>query len=269
MAIDEKHAQLEALFREMESVVVAYSGGGDSALVAKVARDVLGPRALAVSAVSPSYPAEELEGARRVAAEIGIAHELVESHELDNPSYATNPLNRCYFCKTELYDLLGPLARARGFRFVVDGTNCDDLQDWRPGLQAKQEHGVRSPLVEAGYRKADVRALAKAIGLSTWDKPAAACLSSRVPYGEAITPERLKRIDEAEALLHREGYRHVRVRDHGVLARIELPPEQLAAFIASDRRETIVEGLRKLGYAFVTVDLRGYRPGSFNEAQQR
>lgn len=268
MAVDAKHAQLEEIFRGLGSVVVAYSGGCDSALVAKVAHDLLAPRALAVSAVSPSYPKEELEAARRVAAEIGIPHELIESHELENPNYATNPLNRCYFCKAELFTLLRPIAAARGYDAVVDGTNCDDLGDYRPGLQAKQEQGIRSPLVEAGYAKADVRALAKALGLSTWDKPAAACLSSRVPYGEPITVERLARIDAAEALLHREGYRQVRVRDHGTLARIELPAEELSAFTGSPRREEICEALRALGYTYVTVDLRGYRRGSFNEVRR-
>jgi uncharacterized protein len=261
----DKLNRLQALFAEMEKALIAYSGGIDSTLVAKVAWDVLGDRALAVTAVSPSLLPEDLEDARVQAAEIGIAHECVQTHELENPNYAANPVNRCYFCKSELHDTLKPLALERGYPYVVDGVNADDLQDYRPGIQAAKERGARSPLAEVGLTKTEVRQLAKHLGLACWDKPAQPCLSSRFPYGEEITIAKLQRVGRAEAYLRRMGLRTYRVRSEGDTARIELPAEQIKEFVLTTDLATLVEAFQAIGFIYVTLDLEGFRSGKLNQ----
>lgn len=264
MSID-KLEPLKRLFAEMERALIAYSGGIDSTLVAKVAYEVLGARALAITAVSPSLLPEDLEDARVQAAEIGIAHELVQTHEMDNPNYTANPVNRCYFCKSELHDTLKPLALERGYPYVVDGVNADDLSDYRPGIQAAKERGARSPLAELGVTKAEVRELAKHLGLACWDKPAQPCLSSRFPYGEEITIAKLQRVGRAEASLRRMGFSTFRVRSEGDTARIELPAEQLKEFVLTTDLPTLVATFQSFGFLYVTLDLEGFRSGKLNQ----
>jgi uncharacterized protein len=255
---------LQQFFIEMDQVLVAYSGGVDSALVAKVAYDVLGERALAVTAVSPSLLPEDLEDAQLQAEWIGIRHELIETEEMANPNYTANPVNRCYFCKSELHDRLKPLARSKGFPYVVDGVNADDLRDYRPGIQAARERGARSPLAELGMTKAEVRQLSQELGLPWWDKPAQPCLSSRFPYGETITAEKLQRVGRAEMYLRRRGYQTLRVRSSDNVARIELPPEQIQAFVAQTDLPALAADFRALGFTTVTLDLEGYQSGKLN-----
>lgn len=264
----DKLTQLNALFAEMERALIAYSGGIDSTLIAKVAFDALGDRALAITAVSPSLLPEDLEDARVQAAEIGIAHELVQTHEMENPNYTANPINRCYFCKSELHDTLKPLALERGYPYVVDGVNADDLSDYRPGIQAAKERGARSPLAEVGLSKAEVRELARHLELSCWDKPAQPCLSSRFPYGEEITVAKLQRVGRAEAYLRRMGLKTFRVRSEGDTARIELPPEQLKEFVLTTDLPTLVSALQSFGFLYVTLDLEGFRSGKLNQVLQ-
>lgn len=261
----EKFEQLQRLFAGMDRALVAYSGGIDSTLVAKIAFDALGDRALAVTAVSASLLPEDLEDAGLQAVEIGIAHELVHTHELDNPHYAANPINRCYFCKSELHDTLKPLAQERGYPYVVDGVNGDDLGDYRPGIQAAQERGARSPLAEVGLSKWEVRELARSLGLSTWDKPAQPCLSSRFPYGELITPEKLHRVGRAEVYLRQLGQRTLRVRSEGDTARIELPQGAIAEFTQTTDLAALVEAFQSYGFTYVTLDLEGFRSGKLNQ----
>ena len=249
----------------MERALIAYSGGIDSTLVAKVAYDVLGDRALGVTAVSPSLLPEELEDAKIQAATIGISHELVNTNEMDNPNYTSNPVNRCYFCKSELHDTLKPLALKRDYPYVVDGLNADDLQDYRPGIQAAKERGARSPLAEVGITKLEVRQLSQGLGLPWWDKPAQPCLSSRFPYGEEITIEKLQRVGRAEIYLRNLGYHNLRVRSQGDTARIELAPEKIKEFVATTDLDKLVAKLQELGFIYVTLDLEGYRSGKLNQ----
>lgn len=257
--------QLQSLFSEMERTLIAYSGGIDSTLVAKIAYDVLGDRALAVTAVSPSLLPEDLEAAKEQAQTIGIAHRLVETHEMDNPEYTANPVNRCYFCKSELYDTLKPLAQEWGYPYMVDGVNADDLQDYRPGIQAAKERGTRSPLAEVGLSKLEVRQLARTLGLPWWDKPAQPCLSSRFPYGETITPEKLQRVGQAERYLRKLGYQTLRVRSQGDTARIELPTEQIQTFVTEIDLSALVQTFQTYGFTYVTLDLEGFRSGKLNQ----
>ncbi|BAU66304.1 ExsB family protein [Stanieria sp. NIES-3757] len=263
--IQAKLTQLTSLFQEMERALIAYSGGVDSTLVAKVAYDVLGDRALAITAVSPSLLPEELEEASIQAAVIGIKHELVETQEMDNPNYTSNPTNRCYFCKSELHDTLKPLAIARGYPYVVDGVNADDLQDYRPGIQAAKERGARSPLAELGITKMEVREISRHLGLTWWDKPAQPCLSSRFPYGEEITVAKLQRVGRAEIYLRQLGYQNLRVRSFGDTAKIELPSEQIQEFILKVNLPELVSKFKELGFLYVTLDLEGYRSGKLNQ----
>lgn len=263
--VTEKLAALRSLFAEMDRALVAYSGGIDSTLVAKVAWDVLGDRALAVTAESPSLMPEDLEDAKVQAAEIGIPHEIVLTHELDNPNYASNPVNRCYFCKSELHDTLKPLARDRGYPYVVDGVNADDLGDYRPGIQAAKERGARSPLAEVGISKLEVREISKRLGLPWWDKPSQPCLSSRFPYGETITPEKLRRVAQGERYLRNLGYRTLRVRSAGDTARIELPAEEISRFAQATDLPALVAAFQAAGFLYVTLDLEGFRSGKLNQ----
>jgi pyridinium-3,5-biscarboxylic acid mononucleotide sulfurtransferase len=263
--VELKLMQLRNLFGEMDRALIAYSGGIDSTLVAKIAYDVLGDRALAVTAKSPSLLPEELADAIEQAATIGIAHQVVETHELDNPNYASNPVNRCYFCKSELHDTLKPIALKFGYPFVIDGVNADDLQDYRPGIQAARERGVRSPLAELGVTKLEVREIAKSIGLPWWNKPAQPCLSSRFPYGEEITIPKLNRVGRAEIYLRRLGYDRVRVRSTGDTAKIELPAELIQQFIATNNLAELVSVFQSFGFIYVTLDLEGYRSGKLNQ----
>ena len=262
--LEKKLEQLKTIFREMEQALIAYSGGIDSTLVAKIASDVLGDRALAVTAVSPSLLPEELEDAKIQAATIGIAHEIVETREMDNPNYTSNPVNRCYFCKSELHDRLQPLAIERGYPYVVDGINADDLKDYRPGIQAAKERGARSPLAEVGISKMEVRQIAKQLGLPWWDKPAQPCLSSRFPYGEEITIAKLQRVGRAEVYLRQQGYQNIRVRSQGDTAKIELLPEQIKHFVLNTDLSELVSTFQKYGFVCITLDLEGYRSGKLN-----
>ncbi len=267
--LEQKREKLKAIFSEMERALIAYSGGVDSTLVAKIAYDVLGDRALAVTAKSPSLLPEELEDACIQAAAIGIPHEIIETHEMNNPHYTSNPVNRCYFCKSELHDTLKPLALERGYPYVVDGVNADDLRDYRPGIQAAKERGVRSPLAEVNVTKAEVRELSKQLGLSWWDKPAQPCLSSRFPYGEEITVTKLQRVGRAEIYLRRLGLSNLRVRSEGDTARIELPPEQIKEFVLTTDLPTLVSAFQEFGFVYVTLDLEGYRSGKLNQVLQQ
>lgn len=262
--LQHKLDRLRGLLAEMGSVVVAYSGGIDSTFVLKVAHDQLQENAVGITAVSPTFPSIELDAAERVAQEIGARFETVQTDQLAIDDFVKNDANRCFHCKTDLYQLLGHVRQSKAAAYVVDGTNLDDLGDDRPGIKAAREWGVRSPLVEAELSKADIRALAKDLGLSNWDKPAAACLSSRIPRGIPITVEKLSWVEEAEAMLQREGFRHVRVRNHGEIARIEVAKADLPRLMDSERSARISARLKELGFKFVTVDLDGYRPGGIS-----
>ncbi len=259
-----KLLRMQQLLKEMDSVLVAFSGGIDSSLVLKIAHDSLGPRAIAVTAVSPTFPDLELETARRVGQEIGVRHLIIETDQLTMPDFVRNDASRCYHCKTDLYQALQKLQLELSIGAMVDGTNLDDLSDDRPGIVAAREWRVRSPLVEAELSKAEVRTLAKELGLSNWDKPAAACLSSRIPRGTIITREKLTRVEQAEALLFREGFRQFRVRDHGEIARIEVAEDELSRWLDPARRTRVSDRLKALGFPFVTLDLEGYRRGGGN-----
>jgi pyridinium-3,5-biscarboxylic acid mononucleotide sulfurtransferase len=265
MLTTEKLDALRNTLREMGSVVVAYSGGVDSSFLLKVAVDVLGPKTLGVTAVSPTYTEEEHDEARRLAGSLGARHIIIATNELHDPGFATNPPDRCYHCKKELCAKLREIADREGIQYVLDGQNADDSSDYRPGARAAREAGMRSPLAEVGLTKSEIRAFSREMGLPTWDKPAAACLASRFPYGEAITMDKLKRVDAAEKVLHTLGFRQVRVRSHGDIARIEVDPPGIVRVAEPGVRDHIVRELKAIGYSYVALDLEGYRMGSMNE----
>jgi pyridinium-3,5-biscarboxylic acid mononucleotide sulfurtransferase len=260
---DEKVQSLRSLLRSMESVLVSFSGGVDSALLLKIAHEELGANAVAATGLSGSYAPEEMEDAAEVAAAIGARHVMVSTMELTDPRYADNTHQRCFFCKTELYGKLRETADDLGLREVIDGSNADDVGDFRPGMRAARDLRVRSPLLEVGLTKKEIRALSKEYGLKTWDKPAAACLSSRIAYGDPITVEKLKQVAAAESFLRSLGYRGFRVRHHGDVARLEFPVELIPELL--ERRDEITAGVKAAGYQYVAIDLDGYRLGSMNE----
>ena len=261
----QKEEKLAEILRGLQSVVVGFSGGVDSAYLAYMANRVLGRNALCVTAISPSYPEFQKKETALFVEQFGLNHLEIESEELDNPAYRENAPNRCYFCKSELFTKLEALAAARNYNAVVDGTNHDDLGDYRPGRSAAKEHQVRSPLLEAGMTKLEIRELSRKAGLPTWDKPALPCLSSRFPYGTAITAEKLSIVDKGESILRDFGFRIFRVRFHEELVRLEFSPEELPKALNVTMAAILVARFKVLGFKYVTIDLEGYRSGSLNE----
>ncbi|OGC76410.1 MAG: TIGR00268 family protein [candidate division Zixibacteria bacterium RBG_16_50_21] len=272
MTIQEKYIQLQEILKSMKRVVVAFSGGVDSALVLKVAVDVLGSdRVLAVTADSESYPREELQAAVKFTDEIGLNgnHLVIRTEELENPNYAANAPSRCFFCKDELYTQLKRISEEKGIKHILDGCNVSDQGDFRPGREAAKKHGVRSPLIEAGLNKEKIREISRNLGLKVWDKPALACLSSRIPYGQEVTKEKLSKIEQAESYLRSLGFSQLRVRHHENIARVELEPTEFPKFLEAEIREKVYKKFREIGYLYVTLDLQGYRSGSMNEVLRK
>jgi uncharacterized protein len=267
MTLEQKARKIKSLILEMDSALVAFSGGVDSTLVLALAHDVLGEKALAVTAQSASMPDREMKACHQLAKEIGVKHLVVKTEEMSNPNYRANPANRCYHCKTELYSSLKKVAQQENILNILNGTNTDDLGDYRPGLDSAREQGVRSPLVEAEFNKQEVRELSRKMELSVWDKPAMACLSSRIPYGQPVTPEKLAMIEQAEDLLLSLGFTQVRVRHLGTLARIELDKNEIPRY-QNDKsvQKAVEEKLKALGFNNVVLDPEGYRMGNLNSA---
>jgi pyridinium-3,5-biscarboxylic acid mononucleotide sulfurtransferase len=265
MNIEEKYTRLKKLLIDMQQVVVAYSGGVDSAFLLKVAVDVLGEKAQGILAVSPTYPSREFDKAKEIAALIGAKITIIDTHEMEDDKFLSNPIDRCYFCKSELFTEMKKIAESKKYSNLVDGSNFDDLGDHRPGMKALRELGIKSPLQEAGLTKAEIRTLSQRLGLPTWDKDALACLSSRFPYGENITLEKLKVVDAIENYLFDLGFRGIRARHQGNTLKIEVFPDYIQRFCDPLLREQIVTKAKSLGYKYITLDLEGYRQGSMNE----
>ncbi len=264
MTINQKYHHLRQILSDMGEVVVAFSGGADSAFLLKVATDVLGKKAHGVLGISPTYPAREYEKAVNFARNIGAHLEIIETHETENDDFLKNPLNRCYFCKSELFDRLLDIAESKKYKNLVDGSNTDDLQDHRPGIKALKERGVRSPLQEAGLTKEDIRCLARRLGLPVWNKEALACLSSRFPYGEKIDLHKLRMVDNMENFLQDLGFRNIRARHQNKTLKIEVSSSDIKQFFSDKLRKKVIRHAKELGYQYVTVDLEGYRQGSLN-----
>lgn len=262
----EKHERLRTIIAETGGLLVAYSGGVDSTLLLRVAAEVLGDRALAVTAASETYPAQEVEDAIALARELGVRQRVIHTTELETEEFASNPPERCFYCKTELFGKLVEIAKEEGLAVVADGSNVDDTGDFRPGMKAAAQLGIRSPLREAGFTKADVRELSRRLGLPTWDKPSFACLASRFPYGHRISPEELRKVAAAEQVLRDLGVRQARVRHYGDTARIEVSPDDFTTLLEDENRHRVIAGFHQIGYLYITLDLEGYRTGSMNAA---
>ncbi|WP_184090095.1 ATP-dependent sacrificial sulfur transferase LarE [Anaerocolumna cellulosilytica] len=265
MDLQEKYALLQSNLKQLESVAIAFSGGVDSTFLLKAAYDALGDKVLAVTARSSTYPEREYKEAVAFTQKHGIPHEIIVSEELEVDGFSKNPVNRCYLCKNELFDKILDIAKEKGISYVAEGSNQDDLSDYRPGLQAIKEHGVVSPLRQAGLTKNEIRSLSKELDLPTWNKPAFACLSSRFPYGQEITKEKLEMVDKAEQLLLDKGFRQIRVRHHGEIARIEVGQEEITKFFDLELMKEIQERFKTFGFPYTALDLKGYRMGSMNE----
>lgn len=263
--LERKRNHLRKILKDMGRVLIAYSGGVDSTYLLAEAKDVLGDQVIAVTAKSETYVQNEYEKALKIVDALGMKHIVIETKELDYPNYSQNPINRCYYCKKELFHEVREVAQKYFIQWIADGSNADDNGDFRPGIKALREQGVRSPLMEAGLTKNEIRALSKKLKLPTWDKPAVACLGSRFPYGSTITREKLKMIEQAETFLHGLGIKQLRIRHHENMARIEVLPEDIPRLIGVENRKKIVERLKQIGYHYIAVDLEGYRAGSMNE----